>query len=278
MQLFLGIISTVGFIILVILAIIIILIGLILFLPVVYRAKIKKQKDLEGDLSVRWLFGAVYFRLIYQKKEVSWALRIFGIPVLKSSKEKKIEKKESDQKAKKQPTIKPGEAVKEARQSDKEPVFEEGEVESGGKIPFTISSLCDKLEKIKKVWGVLKEVKPLLLKILKHIAPRKVDGYLAFGFEAPSQTGMLLGLLGALCIPIPKGLRIEPDFQEKKLECDLKIKGRIEIIVLLVNGCRLLKNKKIRKLLGLKKKGQKKAGNKKAAKKKANRKKEAGNG
>ena len=291
MQLFLSILSTIGFILLIILAVIAALIVLILFFPIFYKAKIKKTGELYASGSVRWLFGVFTLKFSYELKSFKWSMWLFGIPLHKLlNKEKKPEKKKAEyQPAKKQPTIKPGQTVmddegeaeedadikalesaengakdkktvdevlreikeknndKDADKTDEE----EPKKSVREKIRFTFNNICDKLKKVKDGLDLFNKIKPVLKKLLKHILPKYVSGYINFGLDDPADTGMLLGIIAALCIPIPRKLRVCPDFSEKRFECDVKLSGRIVIIVLLAYVIKLLKIPEVKALLGL---------------------------
>ena len=289
MQLFLSILSTIGFTVLIILAVILALIALILFFPVVYKAKIKKTGDFLAEGSVKWLFGAFTLRFAFKNKKLNWNMKLFGFSLDKLiKKDKKENSKKAEYKhAKKQPTIKPGEIVQDEKKETADKIPEnktlniavdaskdentkDSKEEDNGsdkslpeKIRFTFSNICAKLKKIKGGFELFEKIKPIVKKLLMHILPKKIKGYIAFGFPDPADTGMALGALGALCIPIPKHLKIEPDFNEKKFECDLKLSGRLIIIVLIVYLIRLLKVPEIKKILGLgsKNKGKKRKKN-----------------
>ncbi len=293
MQLFLSILSTIGFIVLIILAVILALIALILFFPVVYKAKIKKTEEFLAEGSVKWLFGVFTLRFAFKNKNLDWSMRLFGFSLDKLIKKDKEEKSEKEKytPAKKQPTIKPGEIVHDEKKETadklpenksldkaveavKEEKIKDDRIENSGsdkslleKIRFTFSNICAKLKKINNAFELFEKVKPNIKKLLMHILPKKIKGYIAFGFQDPADTGMFLGILGALCIPIPKHLNIEPDFNEKKFECDVKLSGRVIVIVLIVYIVRILKVPEIKKLLGL---GSKNKGKHKSTKRKKN--------
>ena len=66
-------------------------------------------------------------------------------------------------------------------------------------------------------------------KVIKAILPRKwnIDGNI--GFEDPSTTGKLLGVLGAMYPILGNHVRIIPDFENKVLEIEGKAKGHIRL-------------------------------------------------
>lgn len=88
-----------------------------------------------------------------------------------------------------------------------------------------------------------------LAAILRHILPRRIDGCLEFGTEDPARTGQLLGLFAILYPILPGDLEISPDFQEKKLEADVTLRGHILLIIVLVRALRIIINREFRVLL-----------------------------
>lgn len=123
----------------------------------------------------------------------------------------------------------------------------------------TIRNFCDKLkgikekaEKIKELWISEHMVRGRsllwreLVYLLKHTKPRKLEGYLRFGFDDPSTTGYAMAVYGIL-YPIwnPK-LSVEPDFEKQILDCHIRIKGKIRVCHILKVVLRLLLSKDVR--------------------------------
>ena len=95
---------------------------------------------------------------------------------------------------------------------------------------------------VKFAWDKLKH-------LLKHIFPRKTKGYLAFGTGDPASTGQALGILGVLYAKTGELLEIRPDFMEKRLECDVEFRGRIQVFTLLGIIIKVYFNQDIKKLI-----------------------------
>lgn len=136
-------------------------------------------------------------------------------------------------------------------------------------IKYTIKSIYDKikniLENIKFYKRVLTselahtcyaKVKKVLFKLLKHIAPRKLRGNLLIGFEDPATTGQILGYICMFYPIYGNNLNVRADFENKVLDADLKFKGRIRLYVLLVGALRLWRDKNIKKLIAVLKRGR----------------------
>ena len=85
--------------------------------------------------------------------------------------------------------------------------------------------------------------------ILRHILPKKVRGYVRFGFSDPAATGQAIGAVGMFLPLIPEGLRVIPDFQEPCLEADVNLKGQIVLFVLLRHGLAIYRDKYVQRVI-----------------------------
>ena len=120
-------------------------------------------------------------------------------------------------------------------------------------IYFTVRWICGNFKEwygfltsraLKKFFHMIKTVD---LIILKHICPRKITGYVKFGFDDPALTGQILGVIGTFYPMFSKKLTVLPDFAKAKLEVDVKMKGRIFLIVLIVHIMKIERNKLYKK-------------------------------
>lgn len=130
------------------------------------------------------------------------------------------------------------------------------------KIKYRFIKFCDTIKKICKNVNDLKEfisddntkeafgfLKKEALILLKHIRPRRIKGYVHFGFDDPSYTGNLLGLIYMILKGSPKEFRINPDFENKVFDGEIHAKGRVQCYLLLIIGIRLYKNDNLKLLL-----------------------------
>lgn len=92
------------------------------------------------------------------------------------------------------------------------------------------------------VWKKLK-------RLLGHVFPRKIKGYVAFGADNPATTGQVLGILGVVYAKTGQLLEIRPNFCEKQLDCDILIKGHIQVFTLLMIAIKVALNKELRQLI-----------------------------
>lgn len=98
-----------------------------------------------------------------------------------------------------------------------------------------ISVLERKLVRLKKFWNfdctvkTRKYLKKYIISVIKHISPRKIKGYIRYGFGDPCNTGQVTGYLSLLPCVYQDDFNLYPDFYNKILECDVYAKGRIRI-------------------------------------------------
>ena len=153
------------------------------------------------------------------------------------------------------------EAEQETVSEEKVGVFEKLRLKIE-KIRNTIDTV---IEKVKRIWHQKEEIQRILdktetkraisfawgkiIKILRHILPRKLKGYLIFGSGDPATTGKVLAVLSIVYAKTGPLIDITPNFVEKQLECDLEIEGKIQIIVLVVIAVQVILNKEIRQLI-----------------------------
>lgn len=126
----------------------------------------------------------------------------------------------------------------------------------------TIRDFCDKLkgikekaEKIEELWisDHMAKSRSLLGRqlacLLRHTKPKKLEGYIRFGFDDPSTTGYAMAVYGIL-YPIwsPK-LDLYPDFEKQVLDCHILIKGKIRVWHFVRAALRLILSKDVRRVI-----------------------------
>lgn len=113
-------------------------------------------------------------------------------------------------------------------------------------------------DKIKQWWTLWNEESTLAAlhfltekgrKLIRHVLPRKIRGSITFGCEDPALTGQILGAV-AIAYPLyGKGVAVYPRFEEKILEGQLQMKGRIVVACLLWQAWKIYRNPDVRKTL-----------------------------
>lgn len=96
-----------------------------------------------------------------------------------------------------------------------------------------------KLERIKRFWNLdcTAKTRAYLKKytgsVLRHIRPRKVKGWVHYGFDDPCKTGQVTGYLSLMPFAYQKDLSLEPDFYNKVIEGHVYMRGHIQLGYLL---------------------------------------------
>ncbi len=138
-------------------------------------------------------------------------------------------------------------------------------------IKYTIYNIYDK---IKTIWKNISYYIELLQeentkqlaahalfragRILKGIRPKRVRVRLLFGTGSPDTTGYLYGAWCVLAAMLGGDVCLTPDFEEKRLEGEFDIAGHVLVWTFVINGIRLVLDKKLRIFLKKLKAGQKK--------------------
>lgn len=93
---------------------------------------------------------------------------------------------------------------------------------------------------------------PTLKDLCKSISFQNVSCSLRFGLDDPVQTAVICGYLWSVASatgPLGTNIRIEPCFEEERLEGDIEVELRIRMIWTSVALINALREKKIRKIL-----------------------------
>lgn len=89
-----------------------------------------------------------------------------------------------------------------------------------------------------------------LLRLLLHILPQKGTANLQIGFDDPSVTGKVLGVLAMLYPRFGGNLKVVPYFDRRILAGDIDCRGRIRILNLLILVIKIWRDKNIRSFIG----------------------------
>lgn len=135
------------------------------------------------------------------------------------------------------------------------------------KIRYTIESLCDTIKKLRENTAYYMELlqsetfiqafglcRGELVSILAYIRPKKLEADLVIGMGDPAATGQILSVYGILIPLIGNHVRVTGDFEQKRIEGTLFIKGRMTLFRFVKAACRIYFNKDIRKLIRILKK------------------------
>jgi hypothetical protein len=249
---------------------------LLLFFPIKYIGKSDiRDKQVTYHCKFWWLLHIIHISVEGENADGQAVVRVFGIPVYRKNFREEEEAEEAVQEttaAVERPatsdiTQNTGISEGAPKPQQTETAEEKDEPE---KIPFTekvkqiIAKIKEFIQTVKDMYSSSKEkavaakkkfdhtkrvlkakttkraylyVKEMVIKLLKHIRPKKVEGELDFGMEQPDQTGQILGYvsMAAAMFRIPLNrMNIHPDFEKKVLEGYLNIKGRFLLGIVLV--------------------------------------------
>ncbi len=85
--------------------------------------------------------------------------------------------------------------------------------------------------------------------ILRHIKPRKVIANIEFGTGDPSSTGQILGVAAVFMGIYGNSVKIIPDFENEVIKGDFYCRGRIQSLILLIIGIKVIRNRNIKTLI-----------------------------
>lgn len=294
----LQILAVIGIVLLVLLALLILTVLVVLFVPIRYRASGEKEADrIEGVAAVSFLYPFLSFKWQRAGNENRWALRLLGIKLKGSPKvdkgkttepektEKgKVAEPEKTDKGKAEETAQAAEPVNEekqpatpsvqnaeaedaARQAEETGTQETGtqetdRVSSEKKARFTISGLCDKMEKIRDNVEYYKErltaeenrlflkrTKERIFAVLKSIKPKVLTASVVCGTGSPDTTGYVCAVYGMLYPVIEDRISFTADFENKVLDGELSVKGKVRVATLVRHGIKILLDKQLKVFL-----------------------------
>lgn len=102
---------------------------------------------------------------------------------------------------------------------------------------------------------ILALLKNYIKKVFSHLKLKDYKIYGEFGFDDPSKTGITFGMLSVVNGIIDEKLKLNPDFNEKKLNYEIRGVGKINLGILVFYTVQFALNKKIFTLIKLYLKG-----------------------
>lgn len=225
------VLKIIGYVLLGILALVLLLILELLFIPFCYKAKVNKEGDtIEAGGKFSWLFGLIRMKINYKNQDISGGAYFLFIKVLdlkkllsKDDTEEEKEDKEEEEKPKEKKDIK---AILNKLSSKKDVLTSDN----------TKAVIANAIEKTKR--------------IIKHMLPRKIKGYINYSTGSPDSTGYILGLY-SIFYSVFKNIKLNADFDSEEVifDFDLKLKGHVFGIVLLVLIIKIALNKNVLTLI-----------------------------
>ncbi|MCR5147632.1 MAG: hypothetical protein K6C35_01565 [Eubacterium sp.] len=180
----------------------------------------------------------------------------------------------ADEKEVKKNQKKAKKAKKKEKKKDKNPEGEKEKKTIGERIEAISDKIYDTTDKIAEkkdslavkknhifefldrpyVKNTIKRGKKLIKKVFKNILPRKGDVNVILGLKSPDKTGEITGKIYMFYPLFYKWLHLTPEFHEKKIEADVKCKGRIYIGSMAIPAALLYFSKDFKKTMNLAKK------------------------
>lgn len=99
--------------------------------------------------------------------------------------------------------------------------------------------------------SVIEYVKLKIIKLLKHIRPRKCKAEIRYGSTDPEKIGKICSYYGIATLFLPKNVYFYPDFDEDYFKFKGYFKGRIILGYVAIWGLGFLLNKKLKKFIKL---------------------------
>lgn len=134
-------------------------------------------------------------------------------------------------------------------------------------IQYTIRNICDKIKTVQNdiqyysdvvksdvFQNTLSLCKKELCRLLKGILPGTFEADLVVGMDDPASTGQILAVCGMLYPVLGEHINVVGDFEQKRLEGRIFMKGRIYGITLLYVCVKIYFNKNVKKMYKLLKK------------------------
>lgn len=265
----LAILKWIGLIIAGLLGLILLIAALVLFVPVRYRV----LAEYEDSLRYAFRFSYLYPLFFIRKKmdETGAVMCILGIPVKsrlrgkrkpkreKSArknevqKEGALEERPSEKEAPEERTVKKSstssgkqqgdESAKKSRESKKKKEKKKKKHFSFDRISSIISFIREK-----ETRSAIGKAKRELGALLRYLSPKKVELDFRIGTGDPAMTGIIIGGISLLPFVYQKGIHIVPDFEEKVVRGNGKMKGRVRVIYFLRLIVRVYRDKELRRV------------------------------
>lgn len=160
------------------------------------------------------------------------------------------------------PNVQNAEAEDAARQAEETGTQKTDRVSSEKKARFTISRLCDKMENIRDNVEYYKErltaeenrlflkrTKERIFAVLKSIKPKVLTARVVCGTGSPDTTGYVCAVYGMLYPVIEDRISFTADFENKVLDGELSVKGKVRVVTLVRHGIKILLDKQLKVFL-----------------------------
>lgn len=252
MWIIVAILKWIGILIGAIIGLCLLLSALVLLVPVRYRIQGSKKAEIVYSFKFSWLLSFVSIK----KRQKSDIIRLYvcGIPIRRLTGREKKEKQGKSP----EPEIQMAEEKTEKNREEKTPV----EKPKRKKKKFFLHNRKKRkkkknfsFQKVSSIIGCVKQNKKVIKRLFREIralvlylSPTKICGEMVLGTGDPASTGLVFGGISLFPVAYQDGVRIIPDFEEKRFEAEGYMKGRIRVIYFLRLLLRLYKDRELRHL------------------------------
>lgn len=258
---------------------------LVLFVPVRYEARFRKEEVVKAGLRISWMFRLISWTARYEESGYSRAFRLFGFPIGKRRRKMNEEKKARMQEAASREDIAEPDSLQKKEENEhaslREGSMPETKIETSSEQPVSfdrsgtkrhdkkkrrsfsdsfrslrenLCALTEKKERLEQFWQNEKNRETIrllwnqVMALLCHLKPRKLEGSIRFGFENPYTTGQILMYISPFYGLYARTVDVIPVFDEEVLEGRLFIKGRVRAATVLWLACKVFRDKNLRRL------------------------------
>ena len=260
------ILKIIGIIILAVLGIAFLLLGVVLFVPVRYSFEAETPGGLDKLKLIgkaTWLLSFATAHISYGDKKLDWKVRVLWKHFRaedKSVEEQPAAGDENVSKSLEESDCNDEELQTRAAPTEDDVQEQEEKCRSNifDKIRYTISNICDKIKKILETKDKIIEfisdevhqaafgrVTKEFIALIRYLRPRKLKGYIHFGFVEPYDTGRALALLSVLYPFYGEKIQIVPEFEREVLEGHITMRGRAHVFPFVLTVCRLFLDKNV---------------------------------
>lgn len=261
MGMVIAILKWIGIVLLAVLGLALFLCAAVIFIPVRYVVRCNTGASVYVGFSASWLLRAVKLQKNLSESDVH--LYIFGFDVTNIKKRFRRGKKKTQtvhrtkhagdivddldesEKQREKADQKEEERIRENIHTDYEETSEGRAFTDGGEGKENVSGKSKKSFSFDRISSIItfirgnenrsgiQKVKKEIAALVKYLSPRHVKGSVVFGTGDPCTTGWALGLISMFPAAYTEGLSVSPDFEEKKLDVNAYVRGRIRVLYFL---------------------------------------------
>lgn len=235
----------IGIILIILIVFVLILLCFIIFVPIKYNVYAEKYQNIEIKIIFTWFLKLLKYKVDikdgYTYKQFKLAEIILWDNNKKEPKKLKNKKNNYKQHSKE---VRDNTIENKSKQKNKNNIKNKSEINFNKKVKNKIDNKKSKenldylkniFNKIKSIFKyperdiIIKYTKKLILKLFKIIKPENINIKCEFGFDDPSITGYLLGVISMMSVLIPGNLNIKGNFEKEIFNISLETYGKANL-------------------------------------------------